>query len=93
MRITSASSAGVAGSPGLTASRTLPTRFAPWPFASGVPVVRWPDSGSGSAHDAYSSGGPCTRSGVSQGGYATTSENRDGVAPCGRAYESVNRAV
>ena len=48
-----------AGALALTPNRTYGVDFAPWPFASGVPIVSEPDCCWGGLHDGKASGEPC----------------------------------
>ena len=75
---TSASSAGVVGSPTSVSSRTKPTELACCPFASGVPTVRFGDACCGGLHEANASGAPCVSFGEVHSWYAGTSDARNG---------------
>ena len=61
-----------------------PTEFAPAPFASGDPMVRFVDVWTGGLHDGNASGGPCVRFGAAHALYAGTIDARSGLAPTGR---------
>src|SRR3954447_1435798 len=81
---TSASSAGVLGSPLIVRNRTDPTAFTGAPFESGVPIVRKSDASAGGLHELKESGAACTRFGVVHGSYTGTSGAKTGVAAFGR---------
>ena len=75
---TSASSAGVDGSPAITSKRAEPP---PAPFAE---VVSKGDSSTGGVHDWYASGRTCVLFGFVQALNAGIRGTRNGVAPPGR---------
>src|SRR5687767_8039328 len=89
---TSASSAGVPGSPTRVASRACPTEFAAAPFASGVPTVRYGDRLTGGAHDGWASGGPCVRlmGLIPHWTYSGTRDTISGLAPAGRTWQQAS---
>ena len=67
----------------MASNPTEPDMFAPPPFASGVPTVRWGEDCDGGWHEGESRPGPWTRFGDVHSLNAVTSEAFSGVAPRG----------